>query len=62
MVTDREAIGESTKLELDEIEACGVNDSDRLGKAATGKFICSKNKRVVNPFPSGVALVNIATK
>ena len=39
-----------------------MHDSDKLGQAATGKYIRSKNKRVVNPLSSGVAVMNLATK
>ena len=39
-----------------------MHDGDRLGQAATGKLIRPKNKRAANPFPSGVALMNLATK
>ena len=35
---------------------------ENLGRAATSKLILYKNKIVVNPFPSGVALMNLATK
>ena len=38
-----------------------MHDGKRIGNSSTGKFICSKNKRVVNPLPLVVALVNIAT-
>ena len=39
-----------------------MHDGDRLGQAATGKLIRPKNKRAANPFPSGVALMNLAKK
>ena len=62
IVTDQEDIGVPTKLNLDEREAFDMYDIENLGKAATGKLINSKNKRVTNPFPSGVNLMNMATK
>ena len=39
-----------------------MHDCDKLGKAATGNLILSKNKRDANPLPSGVALMNISMK
>ena len=62
IVTDRADIGVPKKLKLDEREACDMYDIDKLGKAATGKLVHSKNKRVANPFPSGVDLMNMPTK
>ena len=39
-----------------------MHDSDKIGKATTSKLMSSKNKRVLNPFPSLVDLMNFATK
>ena len=52
MIADQADIGVSKQLEIDEIEACGMHDGDKIGKADTGKLMRSKNKRVANPFPS----------
>ena len=62
MVEDWADIGLSTKLDLDEREAFDRHDEDKLGKASTKDLIRSKNKRVVNPLPSGLALMNLATE
>ena len=62
MVTERAAIGLLTYLDLDKREAYNMHDGEKLGQAATGKLIRPKNKRVLNPFPSGVALMNLSTK
>ena len=49
-------------MDLDEREACGIHDGDKLGNAVTFKLICFKNKRVVNLSPSRVALMNPVMK
>ena len=49
-------------MELDEREACGMHDGDKLKQAATGNIICYKNNILANPFPSGVDLMNLAMK
>ena len=62
MVSGQAAIGVSTQLELDEREACGMYDGDKIEQAATVNIICHKKYIVANPFPSGVDLMNLATK
>ena len=49
-------------MDLENREACSTHDGNNIGKADTGNLIRSKNKRVVIPFPSGVALMNLEMK
>ena len=39
-----------------------MRDGENIGKSDKGNLIRSKNKRVLNLFPSVVAIINIATK
>ena len=38
-----------------------MHDGDKIDKVATRKLMQYKKKRVVNPFPSGVDFINLAT-
>ena len=62
MISYQEDIVVSMQLDIHEREACNMHYGDKLLQAATVKIILSKNKRVVNPFPSVVTLVDISTK
>jgi hypothetical protein len=59
LMQDRAAKGVSRELGLDE-EVCGMHDTDKLGRSATGQLVRSKSKMPVNPFPDGVKLMKKA--
>ena len=62
MRSDRAAKGVAGELQMEEEEVCEMHDTDKLGRAATGGLVRTKNKFAVNPFPEGVALVLRAHK
>jgi len=49
VMQDRATKGVACELELD-VEVCGIHDTDKLGRPATGQLVRSKNKQTVNPF------------
>ena len=59
VISDRAARGVAAHLEVDE-ECCLMHDGDKLGSSAVGALVRSKNKKPVNPFPEGVALMKKA--
>jgi hypothetical protein len=60
--SDRAARGVTGVLHMKEMEACEMHDTDKLGQAATGGLVRTRNKIPVNPFPEGVALISRAHK
>ena len=56
-IADVAAIGVAAHLGLEEKEGCGMHQGDKLGASATGKLLRSKNRTVINPFPSGMHVV-----
>jgi len=41
-------------------DICGMHSSDKIPRSAIGDLTCSKNKEVINPFPTGQVLHNKA--
>ena len=62
MVSDRAALSVSVEAGIEEKEACGMHDGDKVGESATGKLTRTAMGVVVNPFAAGVALVLRAHK
>ena len=62
MRSDRAARGVAAALDMEEVEVCEMHDTDKLGRAATGALVRTKNKVPVNPFQAGVDLVLRAHK
>jgi len=62
MRSDRAAKGVAGELDMQEEEVCEMHDTEKLGRAATGGLVRTRNKVAVNPFPEGVALVQRAHK
>ena len=62
MRSDRAAKGVAEELGLEEVEVCEMHDTDKLGRAATGALVRTKNKTAINPFQEGVDLVSRAHK
>ena len=60
MVSDRAALAVSVKAGIDEAEACDMHDGDKVGEAATGKLTRSRMGVCVNPFQTGVTLLQKA--
>ena len=52
------ALVESTESEVDHGDACDMHDLDKVGRSAVGDLTRSKNKKPINPFPGGQALMN----
>ena len=62
MRSDRAAKGVSGQLGMEGEEVCEMHDSDKLGRAAVGSLVRTKNKKAINPFEAGVSFVSRAHK
>jgi len=60
MVSDRAAIGVSKFVGIKEQEGCDMHDGDKVGQSAVGRLTRSKDKKIVNPFPEGVEVMDAA--
>ena len=56
MISDRAAKGVAGYYGIEE-EVCLMHDGDKLGASAIGHLVRTKNKKEVNPFPQGKALL-----
>ena len=55
-IQDGAALGVARELDV-ENNVCLMHDIDKVCSSAVGNFVRTKNKREVNPFPEGQALL-----
>ena len=57
MRADVAACGVAARLDMPETEPCGMHQGDKVGAAAIGQLVRSKQKKAINAFPEGVQLM-----
>ena len=55
-IQDGAALGVARALGVED-NVCLMHDNDKVGSSAVGNLVRTKNKREINPFPEGQALL-----